>query len=75
MNKLKKNRKRIGLFFLVMAVILIIFGTVSRSMFYGIMDAPYSVYGKFWTLMKIFYGTGIAFAVLSVVCLITGKRK
>lgn len=68
-------RKKRGIIFLVLFVVFIILGTISRSLFYGITDVPYSVYGKFWTLMKCFYfAAGISLG-LGVYFVIRSKRK
>lgn len=64
-----------GVILLIAAAVLIAAGTMSRSLFYGIMDAPYSVYGKYRTFMIWFFVAGGVCALLGVVCLILGKRK
>lgn len=66
-----------GVALLIAAVVLGILGTVSRILFYGIMDAPYSVYGKYGVFMKIFYVAAIIAVVAGIGCLIAGivRRK
>ena len=64
-----------GIIFLVATVILIIFGFHFRSMFYGIMDAPYSVYGKYGTYARICFIVGIITGILTIVCFVLGMRK
>lgn len=64
-----------GVILLIAAAVLIAAGTMSRSLFYGIMDASYSVYGKYRTFMIWFYIAGGVCALLGVGCLIFEKRK
>ena len=64
-----------GIIFLVATIILIIFGFQFRSMFYGIMDAPYSVYGKYGTYARICFIAGIITGILTIVCFVLGMRK
>ena len=64
-----------GFIFLAAAVILIALGFFNRSMFYGIMDAPFSVYGKYGTYARICFNAGIICGVLSLVCFILGFKK
>lgn len=68
-------RKKRGIILFVLSIVFIVLGTISRSLFYGITDVPYSVYGKFWTLMICFYfAAGISLG-LGVYFLIRSKRK
>ena len=72
---MKKGMAVTGIVFLVLTVVLVVLGTNARSMFYGIMDAPYSVYGKYWTYMKYYYiGAGISF-LAAAACLVFCRRK
>ena len=71
-----KNRFIIaGIVFLVATIVLVVLGIFFRSMFYGIMDAPYSVYGKYGTYAKICFVIGIITGVLSLVSFVLGLRK
>ena len=72
---MKKGKITIGIIFLILAVVLAIFGTKARSMFYGIMDAPYSVYGKYLTYMKYCYIAAAISSAIGIACLIVGKQK
>lgn len=72
---MKKRMLIPGVILLIAAAVLIAAGTMSRSLFYGIMDAPYSVYGKYRTFMIWFYIAGAVCALLGVGCLIFEKRK
>ena len=71
-----KNRFIIaGIVFLVATIVLVVLGFFFRSLFYGIMDAPYSVYGKYGTYAKICFVIGIITGVLSLVSFVLGLRK
>lgn len=72
---MKTGKIIIGILFLIAAVILAALGTRARSMFYGIMDAPYSVYGKYQIYMKCFFIAAAVSCVIGIVCLILGKHK
>ena len=64
-----------GIIFLILTVVLVLFGFINRSLFYGIMDAPYSVYGKYGTIAKLCFIMAIITAVISVVCFILGMVR
>ena len=72
---MKKRKIILGILLLIAAVVLAVLGTAARSMFYGIMDAPYSVYGKYWTYMKCCYIGAAVCCVIGIVCLIRGKHR
>ena len=74
-DTMKKGRIIFGILFLIAAAVLALLGTKARSMFYGIMDAPYSEYGKYWTYMKAYYIAAAVSCVIGIVCLIWGKHK
>ena len=64
-----------GIILIVATIVLIILGFYFRSMFYGIMDAPYSVYGKYGTYAKICFIIGIITALLGLTCFAVGIIK
>ena len=61
-----------GIIFLAATVVLVLLGFHFRSLFYGIMDAPYSVYGKYGTYAKICFVTGIITGLLSLISFVLG---
>ena len=61
-----------GIVFIVAAAVLILLGFYNRSLFYGIMDAPYSVYGKYGTYAKIFFIAGAITGLLGLAGLVLG---
>ena len=72
---MKKRFIIAGILFLAAAIVLVLLGFHFRSMFYGIMDAPYSVYGKYGTYAKICFVTGIITGLLSLISFVLGIRK
>ena len=72
---MKKAKIILGILLLAAAVVLVIAGTQARSLFYGIMDAPYTVYGKYGTAMKWCYIAAAVSGALGIVCLAWRKRK
>ena len=64
-----------GIVFLVATVVLILYGFHNRSLFYGIMDAPYSVYGKYGTYAKICFTAGIITGILCLVCFVLAFKN
>ena len=71
-----KNRLIIaGIVFLASAIVLILLGSHFRSMFYGIMDAPYSVYGKYGTYAKICFVIGTISGLLSLISFVLSIIK
>ena len=71
-----KNRYIIaGIVFLAATIVLILLGFYFRSMFYGIMDAPYSVYGKYGTYAKICFAAGGVTGLLSLACFFLGMKR
>ena len=71
---MKKTFFTLGIIFLVLAVVLILIGFHNRSMFYGIMDAPYSVYGKYGTYAKICFAAGAVSGLACVICFALGIK-
>lgn len=69
------KKKTLGIVFLILAVVFLLLGIISRSLFYGITDAPYSVYGKYWTFMICFLVAGGISCIAGILCLTVGKRK
>ena len=61
-----------GIIFLVATIVLVVLGFHFRSMFYGIMDAPFSVYGKYGTYARICFVIGIITGLLSVISFVLG---
>lgn len=72
---MRKVKIIFGILFLIVAVVMTVLGTKARSMFYGIMDAPYSVYGKYLAYMKCYYIAAVISCVIGIVCLIWGRHK
>ena len=61
-----------GILLLVATIVLVVLGFHFRSMFYGIMDAPFSVYGKYGTYARICFVIGIITGLLSVISFVLG---
>ena len=61
-----------GVILLVATIVLVVLGFVFRSKFYGIMDAPFSVYGKYGTYARICFVIGIITGLLSVISFVLG---
>ena len=69
---MRKTLIIIGILLLIIAVVLAALGLQARTMFYGIMDAPYSYYGKYGVYMRRYFAAAVVTGVTGVVCVILG---
>ena len=71
---MKKTFFTIGIIFLILAAVLVLIGFHNRSMFYGIMDGDYSLYGKYGTYAKICFAAGAVSGLAGLICFVLGIK-